>query len=119
MHYTIEQLSSGVNVEPWFRAARNLWSAIVTETGLADVESLARRISSEQMSFEAECGGRFIGQEIMAWTGIAFYYTTAIGYEGHEQEAATLYNALMRSACSMEVHHHATEAARSYDLTEA
>lgn len=68
-----------------------------------------------QMRFENRCGGRDLGQEIMAWSGFAFLYDTYAGFNNiNQQRAIRLRDAFRSSGCSLEVTSHASNAADFY-----
>lgn len=119
MHYTIELLMKGdLHIVDYYARAKEMWAGILASPEASDVDALASRLSSEQLLFESECGGRWIGQEIMVVVGITQFYSTEIGFEGSEETALRVYNAFRASYCSLEVKGHADAVAESYDLVE-
>lgn len=119
MHYSIEKLIIGdSNIVGYFAAASTRWKSILASPDANSVSTLASRLGSEQSSFEHECGGRWIGQEIMVLVGIAQFYTTAEGFGDDEERAKLVYEALRASYCSIEVKGHADIVARSYYLVD-
>ncbi len=72
------------------------------------------------MWFETNCGGRYVGQEIMVISGIARFYSTMLGFEANDDldTARKIYRAIQKSYCSMEVKGHADTVAKSYGLLE-
>jgi hypothetical protein len=120
MHYSLEMLVRGqAEVVGYYQAAANRWREIWSRPESRDLDSLAKMLLSEQMWFERNCGGRWVGQEIMVVSGLAGLYTTATGFEDNLQRARLLYDAFQSSYCSAEVKSIAEEVARSYDLLDA
>lgn len=119
MHYTAELLLTGdTAVVGYYRAARRIWEELLANEEAKDVATLASRLGSVQSRFERECGGRWVGQEVMAVSGIAQFYTTAEGFGDRLKDARRVYDALRASYCSMEVKFHADAVAASYHLME-
>lgn len=125
MYYTIQKLIEGDNeVINYYQEAKKIWKKISDKIEIQDelnIKTLAQELTNRQMSFEYRCGGRYIGQEIMAWYGIAQYYTVEDGF-GSEldrlQSAKNVYEAFQRSSCSLEVKNAANNVAKFYDLDE-
>jgi hypothetical protein len=119
MHYTVELLVRGDrNVSEFYRAAVGRWKEIWSRPNVKDVVYLATTLSDEQLWFERNCGGRWIGQEIMVVSGIGLLYSTGAGFEDKADRARLLYDAFQRSYCSVEVKSIAREVAESYGLLE-
>jgi hypothetical protein len=119
MHYTIELLVTGdPNVQEYYRRAVARWHEIWTRPGAKDLSGLATLLSDEQFWFEHNCGGRWVGQEIMAVSGIGMLYTSQAGFDKNADRARLLYDAFQRSYCSIEVKVIARDVAASYDLLE-
>jgi hypothetical protein len=119
MHYTIEALMQGdAGIVERYRTARERWTVILQEIDPSNTEALAERLRHEQSWFEQNCGDhdRHAGQEIMAVSGIAYYYSTRVGFEENRKKAIDIVNAFASSRCSLEVHDAAKEIAQSYDL---
>jgi hypothetical protein len=119
MHYTIEALLNGQQVTERYRAARDHWRSVLRNVDATDPDAIAEAAEAEQMWFEHNCGGRYIGQEIMAVAGIAQYYTTATGFDENLPKAKAMYEGLLQSKCSVEIHGHARDMAKLFEeLTE-
>jgi hypothetical protein len=115
--YTIEELVAGRGgVLRFYQRAKEIWTEILDEQRPLDAERLARELTARQPQFERECGGQWLGQEIMAVVGIGQFYTTQAGFGSHREEARILLEAFARSYCSLEVKYHARDAARQYGL---
>ncbi len=117
MHYTMEWLKDGnTEVMEYYRLAFGKWRKVFEDIQTVSVDELARRIHLEQIGhFETHCGGRFEGQEVMAWSAIAYFYTIESGFDGNEANVKKLIEAWKESGVSIEVHHHFREAIRAYD----
>ncbi|WP_233889692.1 hypothetical protein [Paraburkholderia flagellata] len=107
MHQTIELLMENEKpVGEYFAAAKQRWSEILADITEVSVEELAERLTREQFWFEHHCGGRWVGQEVMVWSGFASIYATTEGYDCEgltRREAAKLAQAFARSMVSVEV----------------
>jgi hypothetical protein len=120
MHYSLELLVRGEGeVLGYYRAAADRWREIWSRPESRDLASFARLLTSEQSWFEHNCGGRWVGQEVMVVSGLAGLYTTAAGFDDNLARARLLYDAFLSSYCSVEVKSIAEEVARSYDLLDA
>ena len=114
MHYTIERLMNGdPSVVDSYMAAKAHWQGIFQNLEEISVADLAREISNEQYWFENHCGGRWPGQEVMAYTAFATIYTVQSGWNGNEHLGQKIAAAFAASHCSVEVKGAAREAARA------
>jgi len=126
MHYTIQKLIEGDDkIINYYQEAKKIWEEISAKIKIQDkfnIKILAQELTSRQISdFEHLCGGRSIGQEIMAWYGIAQYYSVEDGFGSEPdrlQNAKNVYEAFQRSGCSLEVKSAANDVAKFYDLEE-
>lgn len=119
MNYTIERLIDGdQNVFTFYKNAKERWNKILLGNANSNSDELAKVLSSEQFWFEENCGSRWVGQEIMVVTGIAQFYTTARGFDSNRDKALLIYEAFMKSYCSLEVKGVAEDVARNYYLIE-
>lgn len=119
MHYTLEQLMNGDrHIVSHYAAATTRWGMIRDSADFASIDLLAKRLTSEQLTFEHECGGRWLGQEIMAFVGIGQFYSTADGFGDNIEDAKKVYDAIRASFCSMEVKGHAETAVEAYNLKD-
>jgi hypothetical protein len=115
MHYTIDALLAGQPVGDWYQAAKKHWQQVLSKIDSTDPSAIAAVASDEQAWFERNCGGRWIGQEIMVVTGIGQYYSTATGFDENLDKAKAMYQGLLDSGCSVEIHGHAEDMAKSYE----
>ena len=121
MHYTIELLIQGnKHVFDYYENAKRKWQEIMSDNPLADSDELSKILTYSQFWFEHNCGSRWIGQEIMVVTGISQFYTTDCGFDENQNRAKALlvYEAFMKSYCSLEVKGVAEDVAKSYHLIE-
>lgn len=117
MHSVINLLMSGNhNVVDYFELAKERWNELNQSN--YSVEDLAKKLSSEQFWFETNCGGRWEGQEVMVISGITQFYSLGEGFGDRKHKALDIYNAFMRSQCSLEVKGEADRIAKSYFLFE-
>lgn len=114
MHYTIEALVTGEDAGDWYRVAVQHWQQVLASVDTTNTKAIAALADGEQGWFEQNCGGRYIGQEVMVVSGIGQYYRTSDGFNDRLEKAKAMYNGLRTSMCSVEIHHHADEMAKSY-----
>jgi hypothetical protein len=115
MHYTIEKLLKGdPSVARDFAAANAIWPELFEFMKDANVIDWAQWLTNKQYQFESQCGGRSDGQEVMAWSGFAYLYSTQVGFEDNYMLADKLREAFERSMVSIEVKGAAKRAAASY-----
>ena len=120
MHYSMEMLVQGkAEVIGYYQASAGRWRDVWSRPDARDLPSFADLLTSEQMWFESNCGGRWVGQEIMVVSGLAGLYTTSAGFDDNLPRARLLYDPFLSSYCSVEVKSVAEEVARSYDLLDA
>jgi hypothetical protein len=120
MHLTIEALREGEEVGAYWRAAFAKWRDLARSLDQTKVTELAGAIGESQRDyFEPQCGGRGMGQEIMAWSGIAYFHDAEEGSFGDDiEKARKIYDAIQLSHASIDVKVHAERAAITYDLFE-
>ncbi|MBX9618849.1 MAG: hypothetical protein K2X10_06850 [Hyphomicrobiales bacterium] len=120
MMNTIEALRENEQVSDYYRAAFSKWRELLKAFEKSSLVDFATAISDAQLDyFEKQCGGRSMGQEIMAWTGIAYYYDAEeAGFGDDLDKARKIYDAMQLSHISIEAKINAEKAAISYDLFE-
>jgi hypothetical protein len=120
MHQTIEALREGEEVGAYWRAAFTKWRDLLRAIDRTKVTELAEAIGEAQRDyFEPQCGGRTMGQEVMAWSAIAYFYDSEEGSFGDDLEKTRkIYDAIQLSHVSIDVKVHAERAAITYDLFE-
>lgn len=117
--YTLETLIKGDSeIVEYYKNAMILWEEIKTSQAFENVNLLAQELSIRQLQFELRCGGRNVGQEIMAIVGIGQFYSSAIGFDDKLECAIRVKNAFAQSYCSIEVKWYAEEAGRIFRLNE-
>lgn len=110
---TIEALIKGdFEVAQHYARGAKRWQAILgaNPSGLP----LEQQLPIEQAWFEINCGGRHLGQEVMAVTGIAHLYSAADGFGDNQETAQRVSAAIQASTCSVEVKELARRAAQIY-----
>lgn len=117
---TLEALRENQAVGDYYRAAFSKWRELLKGFDKTSVSELATAIGKAQIEFfEKQCGGRAMGQEIMAWTALAYFYDAEeAGYGDDLDKARKIYDALQLSHISIEAKINAEKAAISYDLFE-
>jgi hypothetical protein len=119
MHYSLELLVQGNDkVLDYYQLAQDRWREIWSRPESRELASFAKLLQSQQSWFENNCGGRWVGQEVMVVSGLAGLYTTDSGFDDNLPKARLLYDAFLSSYCSIEVKSMAEEVARSYDLLD-
>jgi hypothetical protein len=117
--YTLDLLIQGQQeIVEYYNNARQLWQQIRESEAFNNVDTLAQELTNRQLRFEKDCGGRWIGQEIMAIVGIGQFYSIEVGFDGNTDEAIKVKNAFAQSYCSIEVKYHAERAVEIFGLTE-
>lgn len=120
MHLTIEALREGEAVGAHWQAAFAIWRDLLKDLPKVKIADLAERIGEAQVAnFEKRCGGRALGQEIMAWSGIAYLFDAEEGNYGDDLDRARkIYDAFKLSHVSLDVLLHVERAAITYGLFE-
>lgn len=117
--YTLETLINGnAEIVDHYNNARQLWLGIRESIAFENVEILAQELTNRQYQFENQCGGRWIGQEIMAIVGIGQFYSFEVGFDATLEDAVKVKNAFAQSYCSLEVKWHAEKAVKIFGLNE-
>lgn len=116
VHYTIEYLLDGnPDVVGYYAKANDKWPELFVSMKNDDVSKWAKWLSDAQLIFfEPKCGGRLLGQEVMAWSGFGHLYSTQSGFEENRVQAEKLREAFKQSWVSLEVKGMAEDAAASY-----
>ncbi|MDD5432975.1 MAG: hypothetical protein PHO70_08370 [Candidatus Omnitrophica bacterium] len=119
MDYTLEMVMKGdAKILKYYENAEKLWQEIMSSPKANDLTSLAKLISNQQFCFEGQCGGKDIGQEVMAVSGILRYYSTASGWEDNFPKAKLVYEAIKKSNCSLEIKSDADSVAEHHHFNE-
>ncbi|MUG71946.1 hypothetical protein [Paenibacillus validus] len=115
--YTIESLINGdTAIVDNYQNAFRLWQEIWENPESDTADGLARILTVRQITFEHQCGGRWIGQEIMVAVGYGQFYSNADGFGENAERATMVKVAFSRSSCSLEVKGEARRMARIYNL---
>lgn len=101
---TLFLLSNGdKNVTEYYSNAIVIWKEIKVHSAFSSVVSLSKELADRQSEFESNCGGRYLGREIMPTVGVGQFYTQEIGFEDSENDVIKVVNALFAGCCSAEV----------------
>lgn len=120
MQHTIEKIIAGdLAIMGYYRLAKEHWASVFQAYRGVTSTVLSKRLDAEQRWFEHNCGGRWIGQEIMVVSGIGQFYSTSFGFDHDLSRAIWLYEAILQSYCSVEVKSVARDVAAMYGLVEA
>jgi hypothetical protein len=115
---TIKGLIEGnIHIVRYYQKAFDIWTEILSDPEANDVGRLADLLVIRQSRFEKECGGRFLGREIMAAVGIGQFYISPIEGFGNNMETVTLIRqAFAQSRCHIEVKVFVGIISKVYDL---
>ena len=117
MHYTMDALMTGNRqVGAFYAQARSQWRAMLAEVDVHNTVVLARLLSAQQLWFEQNCGGRWLGQEVMAVVGFVQFYSLEAGFGDNLTAARSVAAAFEHSSCSLEVKGCARWVAKHYAL---
>ena len=117
MQYTLEALLKGQEkILEYYEHAKTHWDELFADAQAAD--SWAAWIAREEKAyFEPECGGMFVGREVMAWSAFASLYSIQFGWQDDKLVLARkLIDGFAESTCSEETKAAAVEAERLYDV---
>lgn len=106
------------SISAYFSEAAEKWEEILSDYPTSDVDELSDELHIQQDWFERNCGGRWLGQEVMVASGIAQFYDSKHGFGDNLDKARNIVEAFERSSCSMEVKGHARELSEYFDLDE-
>lgn len=85
MHRTLERLIKGdATLKTHVQIALQKWGEIIKDIDKISDDELAKRVDCSQFHFETKCGNdiKDDGQDIMAFTAIAQFYSCSDGYLG-------------------------------------
>lgn len=117
MKKIIENLMEGnQNVPTFFQSAAIKWKEFLADISEINDDVLASRLTAGQYWFEDNCGGRWLGQEIMAITGFAA--VNKIDDIDAGKNSDKLADAFIKSDCSGELKANARRAATNYGQNE-
>ncbi len=119
MHRTLERLIKGdPTLETHVQIALQKWNEILKDINQISDEKLTKSIDLEQFHFETKCGNdiKDEGQDIMAFTAIAQFYSCSDGFGERLEVARRVYNAIQNSQCSCEIKWDVEKVAEAYDL---
>lgn len=112
---TLCRIAEGRDIQPHYRGALEIWDEVLGDKDPL-TESKVESASVSQMRFERECGGRFIGQEIMVISGVLYFYDEDAGFNGDRPLAEALLRNLYHSKMSTKVKFHVEDVAELFNL---
>jgi hypothetical protein len=118
MKLVVRELTKGNHkITDYFDEAGKKWAEIIKSDVFDDPAALAKWCTSNQIWFEQNCGGRWLGQEVMATSAIAGFYDPSSGWKDEPKaNAMRVIQAIHDSQCSLEVKYEAEKAANEYEL---
>jgi hypothetical protein len=117
--FTIRELINGEgDVCQYYKNANEIWAEIRNSDAFSSVDKLAKRLESTQATFEAQCGGKYLGREIMAFVGIGQFCNELIGFDYDYDDAIKVRDAVSESYCSIEVKWYFENAVNHFGLNE-
>ncbi|MEN1895635.1 hypothetical protein [Staphylococcus nepalensis] len=117
MKMTLEKLiNNDSEILEYYQNANKLWEKIWNSKESENEKDLAKIISSYQYDFEEKCGGRWIGQEIMAWSAYAYLLKTTDNFP--DTKLKKLNNAFKNSFLSSEIYAEIDNAKKALYLDE-
>lgn len=117
MQYSLDMLVHGeADIVRYYRTAAERWREIWSRPESQELYGLADILRAEEKWFEQNCGGPWIGQEVMVVSGLGGLYTRTGGFADNLGRARLLYDAFRSSFCSVAVLSFAEKVARSYHL---
>ncbi|MGA8171662.1 MAG: hypothetical protein WB816_12650 [Methylocystis sp.] len=121
MHYTLEGLLHGDSkIFEHYQAAKRKWILFFETHKNQSASEWAKWLAAEQITFfERRCGGRSLGQEVMAWSGFGALYDTEVGFGENLATARKLAAAFALSMCCAELKKRAEDAAASFHVNDA
>lgn len=119
INYSLEALINEKNeIMEYYQNSKQIWKKIIEQVDILDVTKLAEVLTNSQREFERDCGGRYIGQEIMVAVGIGQFYSTADGFGENLYKANSIKKAFLQSYCSLEVKYYVREISKDLYLEE-
>lgn len=116
-YQTIKNLLEGnVDTVEYYNNARRIWKDIRESEHFGSVESLAQEISRRESEFNHKCGGRELGEELLAYVGIGQFYSYSpdFGLDANIEEVTKIKDAIEMSMCRFEVKAKAEGAAKFF-----
>ncbi len=117
--FTIRELiKQNENIIQYYKNGLILWNEIKNSPEFENIESLIKKLEEMQSRFESECGGKYLGREIMAFVGIGQFSNELIGFDIDYEDAIKVKNAIEQSYCSIEVKWYIENAIKHFGLDE-
>ena len=116
MRMTIQALLNDSEIQQYYHAAIAHWNEVLSDVDRSNPTEISRIASNQQHWFETNCGGRYLGQEIMVVAGIGGYFSAAVGFDANLTNAKAMYQGFMNAdGCSGEIRGHAEDMAKVFD----
>ena len=102
----IELIEGKLDISRHYTNACKIWKQIKEGYNFRESIALAEELNKRQSQFEQECGGKWLGQEIMVIVGIGQFWNHHIGFDATLKDVLKVKEAFHLSNCSVEVKGH-------------
>lgn len=114
----IELIKSSPDISQHYTTAVQIWQQIKDSYNFRNSIALAEELNKRQSQFERECGGKWLGQEIMVIVGIGQFWNHHIGFDATLEDALKVKEAFLLSNCSVEVKWHVEKVSAIFYLKD-
>lgn len=87
----------------YYKNAAEIWKEIIESEYFYVSDLLGQSIENLEMRFRTNCGGKYLGSEIMANMAILQFYDDNIGFDASYEDVLRVLNAVRNSQVSIEV----------------
>ena len=116
---TFEKLMNGArDIAKYYKNANDLWEKIWNNPKSQNVDDLAQLIGSYQYYFEENCGGVYLGKEIMGWSGYVYLLKSDSDDLLINNRIDALKEAINKSFLSSEIYYDSDQAIKLFGLNE-
>ncbi|MDW3863845.1 hypothetical protein QI362_00820 [Staphylococcus saprophyticus] len=116
---TFEKLMNGdSDIAKYYKNANDLWEKIWNHPKSQNVDDLAQLIGSYQYYFEENCGGEYLGKEIMGWSGYVYLLKSDSDDLFVNNRIDALKEAINKSFLSSEIYYDSDQAIKLFGLNE-
>ncbi|MCF8449986.1 MAG: hypothetical protein K9G49_08980 [Taibaiella sp.] len=117
--FTIIDLINGKDVIiQYYKNAKEIWEEIINSDDFSSIDKLVKMLEFSQTRFENECGGKYLGREIMAFVGVGQFYNDLIGFDNNYDDVIKVRDAVSKSYCSIELKWYFDRAIYHFGLNE-
>ena len=117
--FTMSELLKGnENIVQYYINAKKIWLEIREGEDFSSIETLANKLEVMQSRFEIECGGKYLGREIMAFVGVGQFNNELIGFENDYDGVFKVTDAVAQSFCGIEVKWYFENAIKHFGLND-